>query len=62
MMLSTHLNTSVLWDVLAGFRIWRQISMPRTSGSGNSPRDEREEYIALSGRAVLFLEYCVGLT
>lgn len=61
MMLSTHLNTSVLWDVLAGFRIWRQISMPRTSGSGNSPRDKREEYVALSGKAVLFLENCVGL-
>ena len=36
--------------------------MPRTSGSGNSPRDEREEYIALGGKAVLFLEKCVGLT
>lgn len=62
MMLSTHLNTNVLWDVLAGFRIRRQISVPRTSGSGNSPRDEREEYIVQSGKAVLFLENCVGLT
>lgn len=36
--------------------------MPRTSSSGNSPRDERKEYIAPSGKAVLFLENCVGLT
>lgn len=62
MMLSTHLNASVLWDVLAGFRIWTQNFVPRTSGSGNSPRDEREEYIVPSGKAVLFLKNCVGLT
>lgn len=61
MMLSTHLKANVLWDVLAGFRIWTQNFVPRTSGSGNSPRDEREEYIVPSGKAVLFLKNCVGL-
>lgn len=34
--------------------------MPRTSGSGISPRDEREEYIALSGKAVLFFRELCG--